>query len=118
LKRVYFRDFALRNALCIKKDFNKLFANLVFCELLKLKKKLSYDKNFDFILKDEKIAFVASLPLLDVDLLILKAKKLIPKALEANIFHIVFISLSNENSFYESGVKVEILPFENWALSL
>lgn len=118
LKRVYFRDFALRNALCIKKDFNKLFANLVFCELLKLKKKLSYDKNFDFILKDEKIAFVASLPLLDVDLLVLRAKKLIPKALEANVFHIVFISLSNEKSFYESGVKVEILPFENWALSL
>ncbi|HEC1284993.1 TPA: ATP-binding protein, partial [Campylobacter upsaliensis] len=37
---------------------------------------------------------------------------------ELGIFHIVFITLSSEESFFEQGVKFEILPFDKWALSL
>ncbi|HEF3568280.1 TPA: ATP-binding protein, partial [Campylobacter upsaliensis] len=57
-------------------------------------------------------------PTLDIDLIKLRAKKILPKALELGIFHIVFITLSSEESFFEQGVKFEILPFDKWALSL
>ena len=117
LKKVYFSDFAFKNALCLQKDFKKLFANAILCELFKFKEEIFYNKHFDFVLKDKKIAFIAA-DFFDVDLLVLKAKKLVYKALELGIFHIIFISLSNETIFYEEGVKVEVLPFENWALSL
>ena len=115
LKKAYFRDFALKNALCIDKNFKQLFANVVFTELLKLKDEIIYDKNFDFYLAKAHIAFIPS-PTLDIDLIKLKAKKLLSKALEIGILHIVFITLSTEASFYERGVKIEILPFDAWAL--
>lgn len=117
LKKAFFRDFVLKNALCIDKDFNKIFTNLVFTELLKLKDELRYDKSFDFYLKKAKSAIIPS-AVLDVDLIKLKALKIIPKALELGISKLIFITLSNENSFHKDGVKVEITPFESWALSL
>ncbi|TQR61342.1 ATP-binding protein [Campylobacter troglodytis] len=117
IKKVYFRDFALKNALCIDKNFKQLFANVVFTELLKLNTRLSYDKGFDFYLVRAKIAIILS-PTLDLDLIKLRAKKMLAKALELGILHIVFITLSTEESFYEDGVKIDILPFDVWALGL
>ncbi len=117
LKKAFFSDFALKNALCIDKNFKQLFANVILSELFKLKTPISYDKFFDFYLKDRRTAFVSSATL-DIDLIKLRAKKILPKALENGISHIVFISLSTEQSFYENGVKFEVLPFDIWALSL
>lgn len=115
LKKAYFGDFALKNALCIDKNFKQLFANVIFTELLKLKDELVYDNSFEFYLLNAKTAFIPS-PTLDIALIELKAKKLLSKALEIGIFHIVFITLSTQHRFFESGVKVEALPFDEWAL--
>lgn len=115
LKRAYFADFGLKNALCIDKNFKQLFANVVFCELLKARDEIFYDKSFDFYLKNAHTALVLS-PTLDIDLIKIKAKKLASKALELGILHIIFITLSTEARFYERGVRVEILPFDTWAL--
>lgn len=117
LKRAYFTDFALKNALCIDKNFKQLFANVILSELFKLKTSIIYNKFFDFYLKKMQIAFIPSATL-DIDLIRLKAKKILPKALELGILHVVFITLSTEKSFYENGVKFEIIPFDAWALSL
>lgn len=117
LKKAYFSDFALKNALCIDKNFKQLFENVVLTELFKLKTPIVYDKFVDFYLKERQIAFIPS-PALDIDLIKLRAKKILPKALESGILHIVFISLSTEQSFYENGVKFEVVPFDIWALSL
>ncbi|MBK1964467.1 ATP-binding protein [Campylobacter novaezeelandiae] len=116
LKKIYFQDFAFKNSFCIEKDFKKLFENLILNELFKFKEDIYFNKFFTFYLKKSKIAFIAS-PTLDIDLLKLKAKKILPKALELDIFHIFFITLSNEENFFEQGVKFEILPFDKWALS-
>lgn len=116
LKRAYFADFALKNALCVDKNFKQLFANVILSELFKLKTPIIYNKFFDFYLKERHIAFLPSATL-DIDLIKLKAKKILPKALEFGILHIVFITLSTEQSFYERGVKFELIPFDAWALS-
>ncbi len=74
-----------------------------------------YDNSFEFYLLNAKTAFIPS-PTLDIALIELKAKKLLSKALEIGIFHIVFLTLSTQHRFFESGVKVEALPFDEWAL--
>lgn len=113
LKRVFFRDFGLKNALCVSKNFNKLFANLVLCELFKFKETPFYDENFDFILPKSKIAFIIT-PTLDIDLIRLKATKVSAKSLKK----LFFITLSTANSFKMGDLSVEVVPFESWALSL
>ena len=115
LRKIYFRDFALKNALCIQKDFKHLFENLILNELFKLKQNFFYNKFFHFYSKDSKIAYISS-PTLDLDFIKLRAKKILPKALELGIFHIFFITLSNDESFFEQGVKFEVLSFDKWAL--
>ncbi len=115
LKKIYFRDFALKNELCIQKDFKHLFENLILNELFKLKQDFFYNKFFSFYSKNSKTAYISS-PTLDKDLIKLRAKKILPKAIELGIFHIFFITLSNEESFFEQGVKFELLPFDKWAL--
>ena len=117
LKKAFFSDFGLKNALCIDKNFKQLFANVILSELFKLKTPIVYDKFVDFYIKERRIAFIPSATL-DIDLIKLRAKKILPKALESDILHIVFISLSTEQSFYENGVKFEVVPFDIWALSL
>ncbi|MBS4240937.1 ATP-binding protein [Campylobacter vulpis] len=114
LFKIYFKDFSLRNALCIQKNFNALFENMLLCELFKCQENLFYNKFFHFYTHHH--AYISS-PTLDIDLIKLRAKKILPKALELGIFHIVFITLSSEESFFEQGVKFEILPFDKWALS-
>ncbi|KAA6231312.1 ATP-binding protein [Campylobacter sp. LR264d] len=116
LKKLYFRDFGFKNALCIKKDFTHLFENLILNELFKLETEFFYNKFFSFYSKELKIAYIST-PTLDIDLIKLRIKKILPKALELNIFHIIFITLSSEEIFYERGVKFEIAPFDKWALS-
>ena len=116
LQKVYFRDFGLRNNLCIQKDFKHLFENVILCELFKFKNELFYNKIFNFYNKDLKVAYISA-PTLDVDLIKIKAKKITSKALELRIYHIIFITLSSEGEFAEQGIKFEILPFDKFALS-
>lgn len=116
IKKIFFQDFGLKNILSTKKDFKKIFDNLILNELFKLNENIFYNKFFDFYLKEQKLAFLST-PTLDIDLIKLRIKKILPKAKELNIKQIYFISLSNEYSFYEENIKIEILPFYEWALS-
>lgn len=115
LQKIYFRDFGLRNNLCIQKDFTHLFENLILSELFKFKEDFFYNKFFTFYSQKSKIAYISS-PTLDIDLIKLRAKKVLSKAIELGIFHIIFITLSSEESFFEQGVKFEVLPFDKFAL--
>lgn len=116
VRKIYFRNFGLKNLLCIKKDFKHSFENLVLSELFKFQKEYFYDKFFDFYARDENKAYICA-PLLDLDLIKIKAKKILSKALEMKLSHIIFITLSNEQRFYEQGVEFEVLSFEQFALS-
>ncbi|TKX31485.1 DUF4143 domain-containing protein [Campylobacter estrildidarum] len=116
LQKIYFRDFGLRNNLCIYKDFSHLFENVILNELFKFQEDFFYNKYFHFYSKKLKIAYISS-PTLDIDLIKIRAKKILPKVIDIGIFHIIFITLSSEDSFFEQGVKFEVLPFDKFALS-
>ncbi|EAM0529304.1 ATP-binding protein, partial [Campylobacter jejuni] len=40
----------------------------------------------------------------------------LPKALELGIFHVIFITLSSEDNFFEQGVKFEVISFDKFSL--
>ena len=115
LQKIYFRDFGLRNNLCIYKDFTHLFENIILNELFKFQEDFFYNKYFHFFSKKLKIAYISS-PTLDIDLIKIRARKIVSKALELGIYNVIFITLSSEESFLEQGVKFEILPFDKFAL--
>ncbi|TKX34729.1 ATP-binding protein [Campylobacter taeniopygiae] len=115
LQKIYFRDFGLRNNLCIYKDFAHLFENVILNELFKFQEDFFYNKYFHFFSKELKIAYISS-PTLDIDLIKIRARKIVSKALELGIYNVIFITLSSEDSFLEQGVKFEILPFDKFAL--
>lgn len=114
LKKVYFWDFSLKNSLSIQKDFSALFENLILSELFKFKQEIFYTKHFDFYLPSLKNAFLCS-PFKDKDLLSLKVKKILSKN-QLALSTIYIITLSQRDEFFIEGVRVMILPFDEWAL--
>ncbi|MBX1886260.1 ATP-binding protein [Campylobacter peloridis] len=114
LKKIYFYDFSLKNSLNIQKDFHALFENLVLNELFKFKKDLFYTKNFDFFMPEIKSAFICS-PFKDKDLILLKIKKILSKN-QLPLSSIYIITLSQREKIFINGIKILILPFDEWAL--
>ncbi|AJC85572.1 ATP-binding protein [Campylobacter sp. RM16704] len=114
LKKVYFWDFSLKNSLSVQKDFSALFENLVLSELFKFKQEIFYTKYFDFYLPSFKNAFLCS-PFKDKDLLTLKVKKILSKN-QLPLSTIFIITLSQRDEFFIEGIRVMILPFDEWAL--
>ncbi len=81
---------------------------------LNLKKNFFYNKYFNFYSQISKIVAYISSPTLDIDLIKLRAKKILPKALELEFFHVIFITLSSEDNFFEQGVKFEVISFDKF----
>lgn len=117
IKRLFFENFALKGALSTQKDFKPTLANMVFCELSRLDDEIFYSKDFDFILKKRKVALLC-LPFSDPEIIFLKFKKLHKTLKELRISKLQIISIANSASLSIEGIKCEIMPFSQWALSL
>ena len=116
-KKIYFTNFALRNALCLKKDFLAVFANVVFCELLKFKDEIYYTKEIDFFLSKKKLAIIC-VPFSAPEIVFLKFKKLHASLKELGVSKLQIISVANQAEQSIEGIKCEILPFSRWSLGL
>ncbi len=116
-KKLFFIDFALKNALSFEKDFLKRLENIVYLEMYKRDKTLYYTDEIDFYLPEENYGILV-IPFLPPVLLknkIIKRKKAFKKLGIKNIY---IISLGNEDEFENDGIRYEIIPFWNWAGSL
>ena len=114
-KKIYLCDTSLKTALSIEKNFGNFFENMVFLELLKSQIECYYydDINFYLPLTNE---VILCKPLVDERRLF---KKL--EAIEAFIFtrsikKITIISMNKEGKLSHPFAKVEIVPFDIWAL--
>ncbi|EAT99408.1 ATP-binding protein [Campylobacter curvus] len=116
-KKLYFRNFALRNTLSAKKDFTATFANVILCELLKFKDEIFYTKELDFFLIKRKLT-VLCIPFSASEIIFLKFKKLHPLLKNLNVSRLQVISVANSGEMSIEGIKCEILPFSRWALGI
>ncbi|MFV0482213.1 MAG: ATP-binding protein [Campylobacteraceae bacterium] len=114
-KKLYFVDFALKNALTFKKDFIKRFENIVFCELLKKEWDFYFTSNIDFYVPSENLAILC-IPFLPPELIKRRFLKILKELNSLHVKELIVLSVGNEGRYKESGITCEILPFWEWAL--
>jgi uncharacterized protein len=114
-KKVYLCDFAIKNALSLKKDFLKRFENIVFSELYKKYQKIYYTDFIDFYLPNENLGVICA-PFSLRQSIITKLEKKSQLLDKYNLKHIEIVSIGNEDSFSFKELTCNVIPFWEWAL--
>lgn len=114
-KKVYLCDFAIKNALSLKKDFLKRFENIVFSELYKKYREIYYTDFIDFYLPSEHLGIICA-PFSLRQSILTKLEKKSQLLQKYNLKHIEIVSIGNEDSFSFKGLTCNVIPFWEWAL--
>ncbi len=114
-KKIYLCDISLKSALSLDKHFGRLFENMIYLELLKSNIKCFYDDGIDFYIPNQDEVILV-MPFADERILFKKME-----AIEAFIFtyqikRVTAITMNKEGSVSHPFSKVEMLPFDIWAL--
>jgi hypothetical protein len=114
-KKIYLCDISLKSALSLDKHFGRLFENMVYLELLKSEVECFYDDGIDFYIPSKNEVILCK-PFADERSLFKKME-----AIEAFIFthqikKVTAITMSKEGSISHPFSKVEMVPFDIWAI--
>ena len=115
-KKLYFSHFNMREILTSKKDFSKKFANVLFCELLGLDTPIFYTKELDFYLPSLKMG-VLVIPFGDADIIFLKFRKILSALKRLGITSLKVVSMANSGRLEIEGIRCDVVPFHEFALS-
>ena len=115
-KKLYFSHFNMREILTSKKDFSKKFANVLFCELLGLDTPIFYTKELDFYLPSLKMG-VLVIPFSDADIIFLKFRKILSALKRLDVTSLKVVSMANSGRLEIEGIRCDVLPFHEFALS-
>lgn len=115
-KKLYFSHFNMREILTSKKDFSKKFANVLFCELLGLNTPIFYTKELDFYLPTLKMG-VLVIPFSDADIIFLKFRKILSALKKLGVTSLKVVSMANSGRLEIEGIRCDVLPFHEFALS-
>ena len=115
-KKLYFSHFNMREILTSKKDFSKKFANVLFCELLGLNTPIFYTKELDFYLPALKMG-VLVIPFSDADIIFLKFRKILSVLKRLGITSLKVVSMANSGRLEIEGIRCDVVPFYEFALS-
>jgi hypothetical protein len=89
---------------------------MIFLELINKYDEIYYLDNLDFYIKSKDIAIIA-IPFFNTFLMTNIVKKIIKSSLELNIKEVYIITISNSEKIYDPKIKINILPFYEWAIS-
>ncbi|MDD2448370.1 MAG: ATP-binding protein [Sulfurimonas sp.] len=114
-KKIYLCDISLKYALSLDKNFSRLFENMVYLELLKSGIECFYDDGVDFYIpsRDE---IILCKPFGDERSLFKKMQQLEAFIFGYKIKKVTTITMNTEGSISHPFSKVEMLPFDIWAL--
>ncbi|MCK9455260.1 MAG: ATP-binding protein [Sulfurimonas sp.] len=115
IRKIYLCDISLKSALTTDKHFGRVFENMIYLELLKSDTECYYDEGIDFYLPKNSEVILAT-PFADERALFKKIE-----AIEAFIFRyqikkITSITMSTDGSISHPFSKIEMVPFDIWAL--
>lgn len=116
VKKIYCYNHSFLNAITHTKKFKNEFSNMVFLELHNKYNEIYYLDNIDFYIKSKNIAIVP-IPFFNSFLTGNLIKKIIKTANEFNINEINIVTISNSEKINDLKIKINILPFYEWALS-
>ena len=114
-KKLYLCDASLKSALSVDKRFGRLFENIIFLELLKSNAKVYYDEGVDFYLPEEE-EIILGMPFADERALFKKMEELEAFLFGYQIKKVTAITMNSEGSISHPISKVEMLPFDIWAI--
>jgi len=114
-KKLYLCDISLKSALTIDKHFGRLFENMIYLELLKSGIKCYYDDGIDFYIPqtDE---VILGMPFTDERALFKKIEQIEAFIFTQQIRKVTAITMNLEGSISHPFSKVEMIPFDIWAL--
>ncbi len=114
-KKLYLCDISLRTALTTDKHFGRLFENMVYLELLKSKVSCYYDEQIEFYIPNNN-EIILCMPFSDERALFKKIEHIEAFIFTHSIEKITAITMNTEGSISHPLSKVEMLPFDIWAL--
>ena len=115
-KKIYCYNHSFLNAISHVKKFKNEFANMIFLELINKYKNIYYLDNIDFYIKSKNMAIIP-IPFFNRFLMNNLLKKIIKNAHEFEIHEINIITISNNEKISDPKLKINIIPFYEWALS-
>ncbi len=115
IKKIYAYNHSFLSSLSHSKKFKNAFTNMIFLELLNKYKNISYLDNIDFFLEKDK-TIILCLPFFNNLLLNSLTKKVFNIIDTLEIKKIFIITIANNDSFYYEDIKIEVVPFYEWAL--
>lgn len=115
IRKIYLCDISLKTALTIEKHFGRLFENMIYLELLKSNIECYYDDGIDFYLpqKDE---VILGMPFADERTLFKKMEAVESFLFRYQIKKVTAITMSREGNVSHPLSKVNMIPFDIWAI--
>jgi predicted AAA+ superfamily ATPase len=114
-KKVYLCDTSVKTALSVEKNFGRLFENMVFLELLKSQTECYYEDGIDFYLP-KRDTIILCKPFADERRLFKKLESIESFIFTYRIKQIIVVSMNKEGAISHPLAKVDIIPFDIWAL--
>ncbi|MDD2791444.1 MAG: ATP-binding protein [Sulfurimonas sp.] len=114
-KKLYLCDISLKTALTIEKHFGRLFENMVFLELLKSNVECYYEDGIDFYLPDTE-EIILCMPFADERSLFKKIEQIEAFIFSYQVKKITAITMNREGGISHPLSRVEMIPFDIWAI--
>lgn len=115
IRKIYLCDISLKPALSIDKHFGRLFENMIYLELLKSNRKCYYEEGIDFYVPQDNEVVLAK-PFADERALFKKIESIEAFIFSYQIKKITAVTMSKEGSVSHPFSKIEMVPFDIWAL--
>ncbi len=115
VKKIYMCDTSVKTALSIDKHFGRLFENMIYLELLKQGYLCFYDEGIDFYLP-EYDEVILCMPFTDERTLFKKMEQIEAFIFTHQIKKVTAITMNREGSVSHPFSKVDMVPFDIWAI--
>jgi uncharacterized protein len=114
-KKLYLCDISLKAALTVDKHFGRLFENMIYLELLKSGIECYYDDGIDFYIPHSEEVLLA-MPFTDERALFKKIEQIEAFIFTQQVKKVTIITMNLEGGISHPFSKVEMIPFDIWAL--
>lgn len=114
-KKIYLCDIFLKSALSTEKHFGRLFENMIFLELIKSNIECYYDEHVDFYLPATS-EIILSMPFSNERNLFKKIEQIEAFIISYQIKKITAVTMNMEIKISHPFSKIEMVPFDIWAL--
>lgn len=115
-KKIYCYNHGFLTAVTHTKKFKNEFTNMLFLELNNRYNEIYYLDQIDFYMPKQNL-LLFSIPFFNELIVPSLKKKIATASKELNIKEVHVVTINNENLIDFNGIKIQVSPFYEWALS-